>query len=465
MGDAYFTAATFAHEAAAVGMGFLMALRARAAHVNMAAALKESDPDAFFERRSLLLELDFRDALSLMVLHKGGLEFTDRSGRSPARRAADSVWFQHVRASGARLALGVLAVADVWERATKHWDRALLKNATVRLSVPRDPELMVFKMLQHAVHDLVWHEPWMVSRRRESLVRLKIAMVKGLVDSSVALQGDADGAAVAKVVRELSRPLLPNAIRNVPGVTEFRPPDAGPEGPEGPKGPVGPEGPEGPTGPTGPPGPSGLPNVVEVPADGAADLGDLEKPGATDLGDLEKPGAADLGDLEQPGPADLGDLEQPGPADLEEPAVQDDLGDLEEPAVQDELGDIEEPAVQEELGDLEPASEPTVLDDLGDDQGDVSDDQGDVGDDRGDQGDITDDQGDVADDQDDLGDDRGDVADDQGDLGDDQDRIADDQDDLGDDQDRIAEELARPSLRGGARRIDLGAYLANFLEA
>ena len=253
MGDAYYTAAAFAQEAATAGMSFIVALRTTAAHANMADALKQPTLEQFAARRAEFLNKDFRDVLETMILRAGALVYSDRSGTKTAAALNASVWFQHVRACGFNPRRGLAAVVDVWERTTRHWDRDMLKNATVRVAVPREPELVAFRMLQHAVRDLVWAEPHLGETKLggqrvppsppppsdtmkapdapvrrgaqldEDTERMKLVMINGLVRSCVHMQGE-EPEVSAKIILALTKPLTPHVVRQVPGAIQYEAP-------------------------------------------------------------------------------------------------------------------------------------------------------------------------------------------------------------------------------------------------
>jgi hypothetical protein len=224
MGDAFWTSANFVEQTAACALAFLKEIKRKAAAANMAAALQLEYPDGFCDRRANMLESDFRPALDAMVLKAGGIKFSDLAGTRPTRSEAESIWFQFVRAHRVQADLGIAAVVDVWERVTRDWSRDVLKNSSVRVSVPRDARLLMFAMLQHAVHDYVYPEPWMIVD--PDLKRFRAAIVRGLMETCISLNGRVDSHTREKVYSELARSLSPNVVRLADGAIPFAMPTA-----------------------------------------------------------------------------------------------------------------------------------------------------------------------------------------------------------------------------------------------
>jgi hypothetical protein len=219
MGDAFWTSANFVEQTAECGLSFLKEIKRKAAAANMAAALQLDYPTGFYDRRASMLESDFRPALDAMVLKAGGIKFSDLSGTRRARSDAESIWFQFVRAHRVQADLGLAAVVDVWERVTRDWGRDVLKDSSVRVSVPRDARLLMFAMLQHAVHDYVYPEPWMIVE--PDLKRFRASIVGGLIEACISVNGRVDQHTHDRISRELARSLSPNVVRLSDGAIPF----------------------------------------------------------------------------------------------------------------------------------------------------------------------------------------------------------------------------------------------------
>ena len=229
-------AAKFAGDVSAIAIGFLKALHRSAAALNMSEAIKHlDDVERFAEIRAQQLEVQFRDVLERQVLQAGALSTADLLGTQPCDPSA-SAWSQYVRSQGAPdLAAGIDAVVYVWgEKVTRYWDDNVQKRASIKVRVPGDAALAAFAMMQCAVRDLVWRSPWIVASIETDDTHFRRALVNGLVESCVTVQGDLGKSALRSVLRQLARPLLPGYVERAPEPSPTQELDvfAAPEEPE-----------------------------------------------------------------------------------------------------------------------------------------------------------------------------------------------------------------------------------------
>ena len=197
MGDVFYTAAKFSEDAARVCWKFIGDVRRKGVHLE----------------RSGLSALPARGVLASMVLEDGALRFSDRAGTKKSSLAG-SIWMQTCRAAaGARLDDGLSAVVDVWERASLRWDRDILRSTSVRISMPRDVEMLIFDALRSVVE----------SGPPDSEDGMRRSLMHAMMDECVTLDGKADAEVAARVRKDLMRPLLPHAVRRSEHYVQYVP--------------------------------------------------------------------------------------------------------------------------------------------------------------------------------------------------------------------------------------------------